>query len=699
MRSLCSVFLLFVATHASAAEPCTPSAEVLALVDKDNAENDASVDPKVYAPPLVAEWKQYLAGHPTDAFALQELYSLFVDALDDRVAFRTELEAARKAGLDEVMALDLEARLAAPDVAAAEAKYRAAIAISPKSHAANLGLAQLLLKQKKLAAARAPILIAIDACPDDLYAYRALAALKDKPLLAAHLKTLRAHLDASKDGHFLPTYGMLWELSFHGASPPAQVALRKQVGVDVARLRALGDALTLRLFETIASGYKILGDREGERWVIAERARRFPDARDTVNAALDAMNEAEATHIAHHPAERHEHAARKLEITRAWVKKWPRWSVVWEEQLEALRGAPHASVAEVEQATAALVKLGSLSYSSIMDAYEHFGIHTDQIAKLADKDVAHAEASLRDFSRSARPEQKEWITMLTANVQRTKLGGLALVIRAQIKLGQKDAARASLKNMETALAALPPTTKPDELEERHYFESELFAERGRVANADGHTADALAYFLHALSLVPPDKDPPEVGEIDVRTDADQAWTKLGGSKPAYAFLPTGAARPQGGAEDLWRASAEPAPSFTLRDLKGKSWRLRDLAGKTVIMTVWATWCQPCKMEMPDVKALALKLAGNKDVILLSLNVDQDVSVVAPFVKEQDLKYPVLLQGEGANPFLKAGDGIPLTVLIDKHGQIRGRTTGFHPDLQEGEWLTATLKAIEAVASK
>src|SRR5580692_3921125 len=90
------------------------------------------------------------------------------------------------------------------------------------------------------------------------------------------------------------------------------------------------------------------------------------------------------------------------------------------------------------------------------------------------------------------------------------------------------------------------------------------------------------------------------------------------------------------AEDTQRQKAD----FRLSDLQGKSWRLKDLQGKVVLVNFWATWCPPCRKEMPDLQSLYVRFQGQEFVVLAIS--DEDNTKVAPFIAERAITYPVLL---------------------------------------------------------
>jgi thiol-disulfide isomerase/thioredoxin len=121
-----------------------------------------------------------------------------------------------------------------------------------------------------------------------------------------------------------------------------------------------------------------------------------------------------------------------------------------------------------------------------------------------------------------------------------------------------------------------------------------------------------------------------------------------------------------------------APSFTLVDLDGKKVSLADYKGHAVVLNFWATYCGPCKLEMPWFQALQSKY---KDQGLVVLGLDQDdgmaVKEVAAASKRVGVTYPILLPDDKVSKSYQLSDYIPETFYVDKTGKIVDQTIGAH----------------------
>jgi peroxiredoxin len=108
-------------------------------------------------------------------------------------------------------------------------------------------------------------------------------------------------------------------------------------------------------------------------------------------------------------------------------------------------------------------------------------------------------------------------------------------------------------------------------------------------------------------------------------------------------------------------------NFTLMDLDGKSWTLKDLKGKVVMLNFWATWCPPCRKEMPDLEAFYRQFSP-QGFVILGIS-DDEPDKVRAFVQQHGVTYPVLLDaGSKVNELLHI-NGIPKTFIYDREGKV------------------------------
>jgi peroxiredoxin len=107
--------------------------------------------------------------------------------------------------------------------------------------------------------------------------------------------------------------------------------------------------------------------------------------------------------------------------------------------------------------------------------------------------------------------------------------------------------------------------------------------------------------------------------------------------------------------------------FTLTDITGKQWTLKDLHGKVVLVNFWATWCPPCRKEMPDLETL-YEHFGNEGFVVLAIS-DEESAKVVPYISDHKVTYPVLLDPGGKVAGIFPVDGIPKSFVFDRDGKF------------------------------
>lgn len=160
----------------------------------------------------------------------------------------------------------------------------------------------------------------------------------------------------------------------------------------------------------------------------------------------------------------------------------------------------------------------------------------------------------------------------------------------------------------------------------------------------------------------------------------------GGKESASSAL---AVYAQGSLSKLVTPAPEPAPDYVFKDAEGRDVRFADFKGRVAVVNLWATWCAPCKIEMPTLAALAKHYEGRDDfaVVTVSMDVDKAVPEARAFIAEHppltyyaDPKFqlPFEFPGKGA---------MPQTILLDRRGHVRAVLTG------EADWASKEATAL------
>ncbi len=122
-------------------------------------------------------------------------------------------------------------------------------------------------------------------------------------------------------------------------------------------------------------------------------------------------------------------------------------------------------------------------------------------------------------------------------------------------------------------------------------------------------------------------------------------------------------------------SGPPAPDFTLTQMNGETFQLSEHRGEVVVLNVWATWCPPCRVEIPGFVELQHQFR-EEGVLFVGLSVDEGgLETVRDFAQDRTLNYPQVASRAVAYRKYGQSTTIPRTYVIDKRGQIRYRHTG------------------------
>ena len=159
--------------------------------------------------------------------------------------------------------------------------------------------------------------------------------------------------------------------------------------------------------------------------------------------------------------------------------------------------------------------------------------------------------------------------------------------------------------------------------------------------------------------------------IALRPARRRAWALRLASCAAFAVL--------AGTASSAIAPQAAAPDFTLHAMGGSNLRLKEQRGRVVMVNFWATWCGPCRQEMPQLNRLYEKYKSS-GFVLLGVNVDDDVAKAAELAAKLGVTFPVLLDTEKTVSKLYDVSTMPSTVIIDRDGKVRyvhkGYLTGY-----------------------
>lgn len=521
---------------------------------------------------------------------------------------------------------------------------------------------------------------------------------KDLPLMAKTAIALRADLAQQTDPKRLEDYQILWQREFLTRPPGEHDAERALIREDLQRLDKLvqnGDA-QWRLF--LISGYEQAGASNQEL-----AAMRLQAARDFPHQAPAEQLEQQQWDMEHPQPEGQKDAAAwkayysaKVEHVKQFIGRFPDDPYLQRTQF-------FFTVEDDEYVSEADGLAAVDRYLMAMDAYGGYDILSAGPDALPKFLLAHGwqpERALELLKKTSTYKegghtQEHWganLDQATAKlfhrqVLSMDLDNLGLILKAAAMADKPNEAL----RFRGVIGEPPPENKKDL--------AQYWANRARFAALDHHSQDALVYYRIALDdRIHPPEYSHGVLRDDLTAEFHSLWVKMGGTEAAWAAWnppPTAesadasqssavpataksavaqkkAPQTLAAKEENWKKVTAKMPDFELSDFSGKQWRQTDLTGKIVVVVSWATWCGPCHLQDVMLQKFYDKMKNQKDLVVLSFNIDENPGQVLPFMRKLGYTFPVL----AASTYEQAQKYVPQTWIIDKQGNWRWVKGGY-----------------------
>jgi thiol-disulfide isomerase/thioredoxin/tetratricopeptide (TPR) repeat protein len=543
-------------------------------------------------------------------------------------------------------------------------------------------------------------------CPGSLEPYGYFRGVEDKVLLRQSLAHLKKLLEGRTDDDALDAHTTLWDLEFRLAPTSEYAPARERVAADVARLRALNRIESLDWFDVLHYGYKTLGDDQGQKWVADQLLVHFPQSQVTVRHVMDRwQQENPRPKEGSAPDQLEAYNRAQVHATDDWIERWPNAPGPRVVRFHAMTDLKDVSPVDLEAAAegymAAMEKnqdIISTKPSAPMQVAQEYlkrGIQLAGVPELVEHGLSQSLELIQREPRSDMDPPEESKRNAANWTYFIRWDALTTLANAYLKLNQPEKAREALFQVEAFLGENKASRSATEGGRRAYLDQtrtywEMMAS---VAEAQGGKLDALAYYQNALSF------PHQHSGLDKKDDdpakaARLLWRSLGGTEEGWLAWVTEHAPPTsaGTGEIAWEKPDKPLPDFNLSDLAGRSWRLPDLKGKVTFVNVWTTFCGPCRAELPFVEKLYQQMKEGQDVLVLTLNGDENPGLIEPFMRQNKYTFPVL----PALSYLEHLDStlaFPQNWIVDRNGVLRMETLGFGYNGEE--WLKNVVRTIEA----
>ena len=250
----------------------------------------------------------------------------------------------------------------------------------------------------------------LSACPSALEGYSAIGGLGDNDLIRQAASQLRQIIQPRTDPDALGAYSTLWPLEFAAHPPSEYDALRKQVAVDVAHLRALNLESVPQWWRALQQGYKLTNDEQQANWAADQSARRFPS-----NSNLSERTQWYDSHAypgANAPADKKRaYYSDLLQQTDAWIKQLPNSYSIWFDRLQALDNLDDSPTAEVESCLAKLLALaqaekGPEPLDSVTDYQLLFALYNKKLQPQRQLELAQKGLEQRAMEFARPPDDR-----------------------------------------------------------------------------------------------------------------------------------------------------------------------------------------------------------------------------------------------------------------------------------------------------
>lgn len=704
--------ILFFATLPAWAQPCEAPSNVKAAIEAATLPPATPMDSRVAAAKKVRE--QF----PADYFAHRFYQELFFKQGLFSQPVQEEYRVLLDAHPDDQTFLALYARtLKGTNTPAAIKLLDRILERQPDNAQAHLKLVEIYsapaFRDSAKVAANATAYF--KACPSSVSGYSYIPPVDDAALIRSTAAHLRELLDARTDDEALALYTTLWTLEFKTAPLSAQEPLRARLRKDVEKLRALDLSKRPFLLNELGQAYKILGDADGSKWVDEQLVKR--GSRPSSGAA-EAIGEWRRTHPYKSGFERETYQDMLLKQTEDWIRQWPEDPQPRYERFMAMRTMQDAPLEDTMKAAEDWLRVyeahpGFISpYLTVAQLYSQHNIRYAELPDLLEKSLKQAPAV------EPGPVSDLYVVrgQMRWSSNYSSWSNLNSAASIYLKIRKYDQAHELLAKLGPSLLKDKPADSDPEPEKRQYSQHEYmyWTNMGKWARAAGHKLEALTYERNSM-LADPNTSLNPSAEQYRTSSLRELWKDINGSEDGFEawMTKTGSASPHAdpkgtppalkspattvaGTQLGWTPMDKPLPDFQISDAEGKTWRLADLKGKVTLVNLWATWCGPCRNELPYLQKLFNKVRERKDLVVITLNTDDNPGLILPFLTENKYTFPVL-PASGYVAKLVPELSIPRNWIVDADGVLKMERIGFGNG--DDKWVDEMVGVMEKARPK
>lgn len=474
--------------------------------------------------------------------------------------------------------------------------------------------------------------------------------------------------------------------------------LRQRVANDVKRLEAGLPSRDRSLLGALMDGYNLSG--------LADSTARIAKLNDPDYQFIKARQAWEDTYGSRaRSVTREEHKVFMRDLAKQsaeWIVKWPGALYAWEGRLTSLTFDPSWTKEEMERDGEQVLKLDAemdIGWTivpnklRVAETWARNGVRLKDAVRMAEEVLSQLSLG-PEVASDLTPNGAKYAAGRMFGFDSSTWDAMAAVVEGSRQLKDFDKAESMLWRMQQWLDD-NQAKKEDPTSGYTGFQGRYFKAAGDIAEAKGHKLDAAGFFAKSVSLG--DRDP------ELIQHALALWQESGGTEEAWQSLAARPVRPKpqapkpsvqtaGGQMPFgWTHESKPLPEMNLFDLPGKTWTLANLKGKSTFVNVWATWCDPCREELPNLQKLYETSRTRDDIQVITLNIDENPGEVEPFMKAHSYTFPVVL---AARKYVEGASGpfsIPMNWLVDRSAVLQMRGPGFESSLPD--WPSRMLQKL------
>jgi thiol-disulfide isomerase/thioredoxin len=542
-------------------------------------------------------------------------------------------------------------------------------------------------------------------CPSSVRALPNLRWSKDKDLLKREATLLRRNIEAKTDSEAVAAYPILWSFEAALERSDQQSGNQLRMQHDIDRLRGKQFVRNSAWLDAIESAgfYDGIAD-DVVRSARHEIAVLYPNSDS-------ALHEKYQQAIADAPCPKNGTAEQNTACARyEWralvplVRDWPATPWLADIAARAVIDDRSATPEELTEVITLFENASKLDPDGnrtsppepiwIAQQLVERGGPYDSVPDLVRAGFAATERQLGAGSvNDLQGATRDWLA------QTWYLMGYIPLSEADIHLGHLKDADDALSQAEIRLQAIrpPENASSDDKMRFAYLATPYWFVRGMYAEEDGREADALVDYRNALVLYPPRRPSPDRRD-EVMACAKRVWKEVGGTSEGWndwaSQSPLSGFYAGSGGSQSWSKLAESLPDRTFVDALGDHWNPLNLAKKTTFVTMWASWCAPCRAELPYLEKLYQRFKGREDVAILAFNIDDDPKAMTAALQELKVSIPSVAARDFAYSIVPPM-ALPANWIITPN-----KTEMFSDDSNSHEvWLENAAKAIEKAAAR